>query len=165
MKLSKIMKIKGIGFILLAFAAGVILLLMPEAEESKGGEKSSAVLYVSSLEEALEELLEEATGHKCAVMLTLETGYSYAYAVNEKLDTAYGENGMTSKSVSKEYVTVSDGGKESLVIIREEPPSVKGVAVVCKKGNGADRDRIISMVASLFDLPYENVSCITGSGS
>ena len=164
-KLSKLLKIKGVGFILLAFAAGVILLLMPTGSEEVKSDTTEFSSYATRLKVELEELLENATGRKCSVMLSFETGYSYVYAVDERLDTSYGDKGMTSKSVSKEYVTVTKDGREAPVIIKETPPQVKGVAIVCKKGTEVDRENIISTVVSLFDLSYESVSCIVASDS
>lgn len=161
-KLSKIFKTKGVGFIILAFAAGIILLMMPEREDTQKASSPSSEQYVSSLESSLEKLLLELCGKDCRVMITLESGYSYTYAADEKLDTVYGESGIASKTATKEYVTVSDDYGSSLVIVKENLPQVKGVAIVCKKGSKADEETVISIVCSLFDIPYENVGCAFG---
>ncbi len=161
-KLSKIFKTKGIGFILLAFAAGIILLLLPTEKSTNKIEAPSSVQYASLLEGSLETLLKDVCKRECKVMITLESGYSYTYATNEKMDTTYGENGITTKSVSKEYVIVAKDSEESLVITKENLPKVKGVAIVCKKGSEADKDKITSIVCSLFGLNYENVCCVMG---
>jgi hypothetical protein len=105
-KLSKIFKAKGIGFILLAFAAGILLLLLPENSESKEANSSPSVEYVSTLEASLESILKDICGAECKAMITLETGYSYTYASNEKLETEYQNEVTISKIVSKEYVIV-----------------------------------------------------------
>ncbi len=161
-KLSKILKVKGMGFILLAFAAGIILLVLPEKEEKSSEPVVSSLQYINSLESSLEELLENLSGHKCSIMLTLENGYSYTYAADEKLDTIYNEGEITSKNVSKEYVKISNGENESLVVLKENLPQVKGVAVVCRKGDSSDKEKIISVICSLFDLSPENVGCVIG---
>jgi stage III sporulation protein AG len=161
-KLSKLLKTKGMGFILLAFAAGIILLLFPENKTKEENVSPTSVQYVYSLENSLEELLKNLCGHKCVVMISLEQGYSYTYATNEKLETLYGDSGLTSKNVSKEYVITSKDGNESLVILKENLPKVKGVAIVCKNGNETDREAIISVICSLFDISPENVGCVIG---
>ena len=102
-KLSKIFKAKGIGFILLAFAAGIVLLLLPENSESQEANSSPSVEYVSTLEASLESILKDICGAECKAMITLETGYSYTYASNEKLETEYQNEVTISKIVSKEY--------------------------------------------------------------
>ena len=48
------------------------------------------------------------------------------------------------------------------VILKENLPKVKGVAVVCKNGNETDREAIISVICSLFDISPENVGCVIG---
>lgn len=161
-KLTKIFKIKGIGFILLAFAAGIILLLMPEEKEETYSTHLSSSQYGNALEKSLEKLLKSATGHECKVMISLTQGYSYTYATNEKLDSIYSNGEVTSKTVSKEYVIISSGGNEQLVVLKENLPKIKGVAIVCKKGDNADKDEIISIVCSLFELEAENVGCFVG---
>ena len=161
-KISKLLKIKGIGFILLAFAAGIVLLLLPEEKSVSKEENVSSIQYASALENELEKLLKAACGFECQVMITLENGYSYSYAANEKLDTKYDENGIISKTVSKEYVIASSNGEEILVILKENLPTVKGVAIVCKKGGEAQRLEIISLISALFDLPESSIGCVVG---
>ncbi len=160
-KLQKILKIKGIGFILLAFVAGVILLLYPQGKESKSTEVAPSALYASSLESQLESILRDATGSKCRVMITFDGGYSYSYATNETLDTVYSGGEVASKNVTKEYVIVSKDGEEALALLKENLPSVKGVAVVCSGGEG-ERNAVVSIVKALFQLPNEAICCVAG---
>ncbi|MBE6649394.1 MAG: hypothetical protein E7614_07755 [Ruminococcaceae bacterium] len=162
-KITKLLKIKGIGFILLAFLAGIILLLLPDGETKTSSDKISSAEYAVVIEESLEKLLKTACGVDCEVMVTLEGGYSYSYAANEKLDTEYAEGKPTSKTVSKEYVITSSNGEEKLVILKENLPEIKGVAVVCKKGGESERLKIITLVSALFDLPDNAIGCIVGA--
>ena len=161
-KLSKIFKSKGIGFILLAFAAGIVLLLLPENDDTPKAQSPPSVEYVSALEDSLEGILKDICGAECKAMITLETGYSYTYASNEKLETECQNEVAISKTVSKEYVIVSDDSGESLVVIKENLPKVKGVAIVCKKGSAEYRETVVSVVCSLFDISEENVGCVIG---
>jgi stage III sporulation protein AG len=161
-KLSGILKMKGIGFIILAFIAGLILLVLPQEKKESVSPVQTSSEYVASLEDSLEKLLKKMCGHECNVMIAVETGYSYSYAANEKLDTTYGDGSAVNKSVSKEYVVVSENGDESLVIIKETLPKIKGVAIACKKGNEEDRIKITSTVCALFGLKEENVGCVVG---
>ncbi len=162
MNILKLFKIKGIGFIILAFAAGIVLLLLPDSENKQVVSESSSLDYASSLENDLEELLKTALGHECKVMITLDSGYSYTYAANESLNTIYSGDSETSKNVTKEYVITTKDGDETLVILKENLPTVKGVAVVCKKGGEAERNEIISIIMSLFSLPAESIGCVMG---
>ncbi len=162
-KITKLLKIKGVGFILLAFLAGIILLLLPDGESKKSSDVVSSVEYASALENDLEKLLKTACGVECEVMVTLEGGYSYSYAANEKLNTEYSENKPTSKNVSKDYVIISENGNEKLVVLKENLPEIRGVAVVCKKGGEAERLKIIALVTALFDLPDSAIGCIVGT--
>ncbi len=158
--LSKLFKMKGVGFIFLAFAAGIILLLLPsEKKEAEANVKES---YVEILEENLKSILESATGRKCSVMITVDGGFSYSYAANDKLITSYNESGIASKNVSREYVITTKNGDESLVVLREIPPDVVGVAVVCKNGDEKDKEEIISIICALFDIPKSNALCVVG---
>lgn len=154
----KLTKIKGIGFIFLAFAAGVVLLLLPSEREVEVSEGVSSSEYAQSLQNQLEEILESATGSTCTVMITFEGGYSYSYAANETLNTVYNGAAVASKNVTKEYVIASKDGDEQLILIRENLPEVKGVAVVCNGGE-TERHAVISIVKSLFQLPDEAVCC------
>jgi stage III sporulation protein AG len=159
-KIAKFFRIKGAGFILLAFAAGILLLLVPS--EKTEAEKPSKNEYIESLEKNLKSVLESATGRKCVVMISSDGEFSYSYAANDKIITSYSENGITSKNVSREYVITTKNGDEALVVMREIPPKVKGVAVVCKNGTEEDANTIVSVVCTLFDLPDRAVSCVLG---
>ncbi len=159
-EISKLFKMKGVGFIFLAFAAGIILLLLPA--EKKEVEINSKESYVEILEDNLKTILENATGRKCSVMITVDGGFSYSYAANDKLITSYNESGITSKNVSREYVITTKNGDETLVILKEIPPEVLGVAVVCKNGDEKDKNEIISIVCALFDIPESNALCVIG---
>ena len=79
-------------------------------------------------------------------MVTLESTVRYSYAENDKGN-------------SSEYVTIRDkDGSESGVILSENTPSVRGVAVVCKGGDKPEKKlEIIKLVSALLKLPENRV--------
>lgn len=156
--LEKFRKIKGLGFIVVALIAGVILLLWPSSEQaaSSGGEftYSSSDEYRRALESDVEGIINNVSGvDGCTVMVTLKTGYEYYYAADQQL------TGTESDSDSrKEYVLANYDGNEQPVLIQERMPAVSGVAVVCPGINATSEYKIIQILSALFDLPTNRIS-------
>jgi stage III sporulation protein AG len=154
----KFRKIKGLGFIIVALAAGVLLLLWPSSEKtvSSGGEFKycSSDEYRRVLESDVEGIVNSVSGvDGCTVMITLKTGYEYYYATDQQL------TGTESDSDShKEYVLANYDGNEQPVLIQERMPAVSGVAVVCPGINATSEYKIIQMLSALFNLPTNRIS-------
>ena len=70
--------------ILLALAAGVLLLLLPEGSTAVTDTASPTELYREALEAEVEALIGEMEGvNSCTVVLTLSYGYEYLYATDQ----------------------------------------------------------------------------------
>lgn len=156
--IKKLKKVKGIGFVIVALIAGVILLLWPSAEKavSTDGEfkYGSTDSYRKTLESDVEKIVMSVSGVKsCAVMVTLKSGYEYYYASDQQITS--GDNGVDSR---KEFVLANYGGNEQPVLIEERMPKVSGVAVVCPGISVTAEYKIIQMLSALFDLPTNRIS-------
>lgn len=146
--LTRIRAIKGLGFLLMGLAAGIMLLFLGGLEQ-KGSDQAVAVeafsfeSYEKNLAKRLEGMIDRLDGVSDShVMLTIDQSYSSQLA---------GESG--------EYLTVreSDGG-QGTVIVASKAPIVKGVAVVCKGGNSSEKQKeIISMLSALLNLPTHKI--------
>ncbi len=148
---SKLKEIKGIWLIGALLALGVILVavgaFMQNDDKSGSIETFSRTEYEKEIEERIAKIVSEIGGiTEVSVMVTLESTVSYSYAENDK-----GEN--------SEYVTIRDkDGSESGVILSENTPSIRGVAVVCKGGEiPQKRLEIIKLVSAILKLPENRV--------
>ena len=100
----------GIGFVI-----GVALLLAGgTGTEKEKIDTDSTEAYRLSLEAELEELCEALVGEEVKVFLSLEGGFSYVYAPDQR-------GGI---------VTVGSGSSEKAIIERSCAPKVSGVGVV-----------------------------------
>ncbi len=156
--IEKLKKTKGMGFVIVALVAGVILLLWPTAEKavSTDGEftYNSADTYRKALEGDVAKLVRDVPGvDSCTVLITLQSGYEYYYATDQQVTG--GDNGSDSR---KEYVLANYGGNEQPVLIEERMPKVSGVAVVCPGVSATAEYKIIQMLSALFDLPTNRIS-------
>ena len=111
--------------------------------------------YTEMLENRLTTVISSIDGvGKCRVMITLENTSESVYAVNRdsRLDNSVSDT-------NDEYVIYdSDKGKRP-VLIKEYFPKVQGVTVVCSGGdNSLVREKIISAVTALFNIPSNRVS-------
>lgn len=156
--IEKFKKVKGIGFIILALAAGLILIAWPSGAKtsSPDGEftYTSTESYRRALEKDIAKLLESIPEVKnCAVMVTLKSGFEYYYAADQQLT-----NGGGNTDSRKEFVLAGYGGNEQPVLIEERTPKVSGVAVVCPGVSASAEYKIIQMLSALFALPTNRIS-------
>ncbi|MBE6607490.1 MAG: hypothetical protein E7633_02890 [Ruminococcaceae bacterium] len=103
--------------------------------------------YETEIEERIAKIVSEIGGiSDVSVMVTLESTVSYSYAEN-------------SKDKNSEYVTIRDkDGNESGVLLSENAPGIRGVAVVCNGGDIPEKKlEIIKMVSALLGLPQNRV--------
>lgn len=154
--LRKCKRIKGLPYLLLALAAGLILLLLPsggsDAGKTSGGPGSED--YRRALEQEVRELLCELDGVKdCSVVLTLSYGYEYTYATNQRV-----KEQAEGKETEKTIVLAAENGNEAPIPLREKQPIVCGAAVVCPGADEALRIRIASLLRALFALEDASIS-------
>ena len=145
--LIKIRAIKGLGFLLMGLAAGVMLLFLGGLDQQESvptsAEEFSFEAYEKNLAKRIESMINRLDGvSESHVMLTIDRSYSQELA---------GETG--------EYLTIreADGG-QGTVTVSSSAPIVKGVAVVCKGGSVPEKQKeIISMVSALLNLPTHKI--------
>lgn len=150
---SKIKEIKGSLWIIIALVLGLVFIIaggivqkqkndLPTAKEA-----FSYSEYEKNIEERVASIVSKVGGvHDVSVMVTLDSAVNYSYAENDKGN-------------SSEYVTVRDkDGNESGVLISENTPKIRGVAVVCGGGEDpATRLEIIKLVSALLSIPQNKV--------
>ncbi len=149
---SKLSEIKGIRLMIALLVIGAALIAVGALIQNKNEDKSTAEAfsrteYEKEIEERIAKIVSEMGGiSEVSVMVTLESTVSYSYAENDKGN-------------SSEYVTVRDkDGSERGVILSENTPSVRGVAVVCKGGDKPEKKlEIIKLVSALLKLPENRV--------
>jgi stage III sporulation protein AG len=156
-------KIKGIGYILLAILAGIILLVLPtgSGEETAKEEPvyKSANEYCLALETKTEELIKELGVKSCKVQITLVYGYEYAYAADQRVNQTNDSTGsVATKEIEKKYVVITSSKGSETVLLREKMPTVQGIAVVCKGASYETQYKIVSLLTALFDIPSNKIS-------
>ena len=150
--LGKIGKIKGIGYIVLALAVGVMLLIFNGGEE-KEPVKDSVESYTESVEKRLCSLAESLCGVECRVALNIESGYKYSYACDQTVTVSYNPDGsVASRETVLTNRTVNTDGGTALVPVKTSTPKVCGVAIVCDGASLADVSRLKTLVAALYSL-------------
>lgn len=142
----KLMAVKGIGFIALALAAGILLIVLSESGKESdsggivtaGGEEFSFEKYEEELEDRLEEILSRMEGvSSVSVMVVLDRSYE------EQLAGDVGD-----------YLLVRDqSGNQTGLETARIAPTVRGVAVVCKGGEKVEiQKEIIAFLSALLNL-------------
>ena len=137
-------------------AALLGLMLLIGGGITGGGKKSDGIddadsyfsvrFYTEDLEERIEELCRQIHGiGEVHVLVTLEGGCEYVYAEN-----------MAGGSHS--YLLTSDGEGESPVFVQQIYPRIRGVAVVCTKGNDSTvRLAVTQLLSAAFDIPSSRI--------
>lgn len=152
--INKVKNIKGIGLIAIGVIAGIVLIIIgsmnskqPDLKPAEEPLINLSETYTEKLEIKLRELIESIDGVSNAkVMLTLDSGSEYIYAQNNS------EN-------KREYVIISEADKsETLTLVKEINPKIRGVVVVCQGGNNpVVQSQIINLLSTLFNLPSNRV--------
>lgn len=149
--ISGIRKIRGLPFLLVAAAAGIVLIIISSysgphtgtAAETEGEEPFAD--YASGLEAKIAALLsgvDQAAGS--SVMITLCSGAENVYARDE--------NG----SGGSEYVIINNGG-ETAVRLKQLTPKIAGIAVVTKGASAETKLEIVKLLSALLDLPTNKI--------
>lgn len=146
-------------YVLIAIAAGVVLLLWPSGEsrdELPTAESTAAAgetFDLAELEEKLAETLSQIDGAgKVTVTLTLKSGMEQVLASDRS--TSVSERGS---SVEEETVLINGGSGrgQSVVLLTQRWPTFQGALVVCEGGDDA----------AIRLLMTQAVSSLTGIGS
>lgn len=160
-KIKKLLGTKGIGFVAIGIAAGLMLMLFPSGETENDVLESEHVIgsaeYCAMLENKAEELIKSLPEvDDCSVFITLESGYRYIYATDQHVREASG-----SKETDKTIVLAGNGNGENPILVEESMPSVAGVAVVCGNADYRTQYRIIELMCALFDIESNRISVQT----
>ncbi len=144
--------------ILLALAAGLVLLLLPDGGGSVQTDALSPTReYRETLEAEVEDLISRMEGvDTCTVVLTLSYGFEYLYATDQHVNEHSG-----GKETGKTIVLATEDGGEVPILLREKQPVVCGAAVVCPGADTATCLRISSLLSALFGLEGNAISIQT----
>lgn len=141
-------------FVLLIFAVGIVLMLLPESADEKEvpQEAVSSEPAEQSMEEKLSRILSRVKGAgDVQVLLTYSAGQETIYQTDT--DVSQKENSTSSKT---DTVTVTDSDRNQTGLIqRVDPPVYLGALVVCQ---GADDPAVKLAIV-------EAVARATGLGS
>ena len=155
--LAKLGKIKGIGYIAIALAAGLVLLLMGGGEEETVSTDRTA-LYVEEQRKSLEALGEEICGVDCKAAVYISEGFGYSYAEDQNLKISYNADGtVAEKETALTNRTVNTDGGTALVAVKETTPQIKGVAVVCPDAEQSKLQTLKSLIMALYSLESDAV--------
>lgn len=177
---TNIIKKLGKKNILLILGLAGILLIGLSGIVGGGGEDTTAATvsgedsgaYARQLEQQLSQMISSITGAgECQVMVTLEQGTEYIYAVQEKntQDTSQTseESRLTAgERVSDEetYIMVSTENGEQPLVITELSPKVKGVVVVCEGGGEAGVSQTVrNAVATALNISIDRIYVVAGT--
>lgn len=132
---------KGIGWMALLAVAGIFLILLGgQVGQQRGSvEKTtetdlynSARSYTQELEKRIAALCEQIDGvTKAHVLLSLDGSAEQVYAEN-------------TSGTSVDYVIIEGKDGDSAVLLQEIYPQIRGVAVVCTKGNDSEIQRTVT---------------------
>ncbi len=172
-----IIKFKNPKTLIIAGVAGILLIYLSsfftgnsESETEKViAESVSLSEYREQLEDDICEMVKEITGNKnVSVIITLESGIRYSYAdikeesVTSKTAT---ENESNETEFKNGYITVKDAdGSEKALLVTENMPEIRGVAIVCAGGdNEIINDKIKNAVTAAFNITSKRVYICGGS--
>jgi len=163
---------RGTKIIVIAGIVGVALILlsefMPKAAKQTV-KQATTEEYAAALESRLTGLIMNIGGAgKTQVMVTLENGYEYVYASEERVNTDKTEdtndtgNRLQQRDDTENRLVVIGGsGGEEALIRTEILPTVKGVVVVCEGGDQAIvQQRITDAVTTALGVTAKRVCVI-----
>ena len=132
-------------------ALGLGLLLFSGGGEKSGGastELSEIEKYERDLEGRIKGLCSSVRGvSNVTVAVTLEGGFEYVYATDEK----------------GKPVTVGSGSSATAVILRRETPKIAGVGIVCTGGGDENiKNRLISLVSAAYGVGSNRIFITEG---
>lgn len=159
--------------VLAAVAVALILISDPSPSESNTPvriQTEDMAEYVTRLEQRVAEMVASIDGAGSAkVMITLESGTEYVYALDGKTtndsSATYGESGTKSEGEriqDEQSIIVIDGenGKQALLRTTLEP-TVNGVVILCTGGGREDvRERVVNAVTIALGVSSRRV-CVT----
>lgn len=161
----------GICGILLIFASSMLSRGSEKKAQSAESSSVGTEEYREALEEGVRKIVTDITGDKKpTVVVTLESGIKYSYADSTEVtssDSAGSSADTASRSETRSYITVrtSDGGEQAL-LITEQMPQVRGVAVICSGGDSPEiAEKISGAVTAAFNITSKRVYIAGGNSN
>lgn len=135
LKNGKLIVLLGLAGIFLIFISSMFSSSQKEDSPKELTQVNSIAEYKEELQSDIEIVVKKITGSKnVKVVITLETGFTYNYAdeVRENTSNRQGENTTdTSTDSQNSLIIVKDSsGNEKALLINENLPQIRGVAVV-----------------------------------
>ncbi len=156
--IEKLKKIKGIGYIGIALIAGIALIFLGGEKETENVPADRGAEFVTREEARLRDMGRDICGVECTAAVYAASGYTYSYAEDQSLKTVYNADGtVAEREVTLTNRTVNTDGGTALVPIKENTPSVKGVAMVCVGASEADMSALKSLIMALYSLKEDAV--------
>ena len=148
--------------IMTAGLLGILLIGIAPMLKTDGAKEE----YAAALESRLEGILGRIDGvGEVEVMITLKSGYTYTYAVTEKVNSDVSEEyksddqrkSQQKNTTEQSYVMVEDGGSPLVTALNE--PEIKGVVVVCA-GGGAPKvvAQVTAAVKTALDISSAKIT-------
>ena len=109
-----------------------------------------------------EKILKRCRSKKVTAVVTLESGVRYSYADTREQTSAEKQDSEEKSSdteLKEGYITVksADGGEQAL-LVTEQMPEVRGVAIVCEGGdNEILREKIENAVTAALNITSKRV--------
>ena len=153
-------------YVLLAIAAGMILLLWPAGEEKAAAEDGGLSAApeefdLEALEEKLSRTLSQVEGAgKVTVALTVKSGLEQVPLTDRS--TSVTERGS---SAEEKTVVISTGSGQEVMVRVQRGPVFQGAVVVCQGGDRAEvRLLLTQAVSALTGLGADRITVCKGTG-
>lgn len=159
--MTSIKNMKGKGILAACLVLGVALALVglfwpTDAGGRKNDSDGEITAYTQLLEERIRALCVAVDGVDSAtVLLTLEGGSEYVYAK---------DGSSTGTSVSETYLVINGENSEKTVKVTEITPKVRGVAIVCTRGDDPGiKMKLTSLISAALGIPSSRIEIASGS--
>ena len=168
----RLKNIKHFEIIIVVVFCAILLLIYSSTFSSTKSEKNTLTAltteeYAEYLENKLSNVLSQINGAgNVSVMVTLACGVEYVYATNATEETtSQTNNGVTTTqtTTTEELILVSQSGKDSPLVIKENLPKVSGVLIV---SSGASNISVMlelqKAVMALLEINAEDIEILVG---
>ncbi len=169
LKIKLLNKLKSPKLLMIAGLTGIFLIFISSFFGTSGENEPvsdtsfSAEKYCLELEKDIVDLVAEITGSKeVSVVVTLENTISYSYADTREAissDKKGNSSAATDTELKEGYKTVktADGGEQAL-LITENMPEIRGVAIVCEGGDSEFiNEKILNTVTAALNITKKRV--------